>query len=90
MGTPVSYCVRCCHDHPHLTGEKTEALRSQNPALADHKNGSTPPPPRSLPLTSQPQPHGPWKPVDPTPDQVLPLGVFCPQVELHSLCPFAC
>lgn len=43
MGTPVSsFYVRCCHDHPHFTRKKTEALRSQNPALADPKDCSTP------------------------------------------------
>lgn len=42
-GDPTEpFHARCCHDHLHFTEEKIEALRSQNPALADPKDCSTP------------------------------------------------
>ena len=65
MGTSViCFYARCCHEYPHFTGEKSEALRSQNLVLADPKEYRTPPPaplPGSLPVTPAAHPPPlPW------------------------------
>lgn len=60
-------CARCSHDHPHFTGKKTEAPRSQKLTLADPKECRTSPSPskRSLPVT-------------PTPNLLQPHPYLCP------------
>lgn len=70
--------------------QKTEALRSQSPVLADPKDCSAAYDPTASPLTqTQPQFHGPspnstgHESCPPcSPDWVLPLNMLCPQVEL--------
>lgn len=83
MGIPVSsFSAKCCHEHPHFTGEKTEALRSQNPALANPKDCSTPSS-RKPSLTPSPKSTGLGSLSTLLPRPSSPPGCVLLRVELH-------
>lgn len=81
MGTSVScFYARCCHEYPHFTGEKSEALRSQNLVLADPKEYRTPPP---SPASRKP----PCDPCSPSPASALAQMPWGGEVSVSALPP---